>query len=217
MCPGPPLYVAGDNLAGNGEAHLRESAYTEASDPMRSLEFRVRRLDARTDPVPLPPLCCLVECIHLIPQAKLRRHLQAEVPGGVTGRTSFRPVVGCPHGTAVEHIACAADIAVEDGMEGTALRVVAAEDTVIYGGVAHGTADHTALIVEDEEGPACHIITEPAAVDGGDELDPLLPDLQCGENGGIARCNRGDQQQARIRRGTFSSLTIAAIRSGMTT
>ncbi len=75
---------AGDNLARHGKAHLRHPAYTEASHPMRSLEFRIHRLDVGTDPVPFPPFRRLLECIHLIPQAKLRRHLQAEVPGGVT-------------------------------------------------------------------------------------------------------------------------------------
>ncbi|OPX99378.1 MAG: hypothetical protein A4E60_02803 [Syntrophorhabdus sp. PtaB.Bin047] len=77
-------------------------------------------------------------------------------------------------------------------MEGTALRVVAAEDTVVYGGVAPGTAGYTTRIVEDEEVPACHIITEPAAVDGGDKLDPLLPDLQCGRNGGVPAVGEED-------------------------
>jgi len=85
MGPGPPLYVAGDHLACHGEAHLREAAHTEFAYPVRSLQFGVRRLDARTDPVPLSPFGRLLDGIHIIAQAKLRGDLQTEVPGGVTG------------------------------------------------------------------------------------------------------------------------------------
>ena len=159
MGPGPSLYVAGDNLAGHGKAHLREAADTEFAYPVCSLQLGVRRLDAGTDPVPLSPLRRLLECIHLIPQAKLLGDLQAEVPGGVTGTASFLTVIGSPYGTAFKHLTGTADIAVEDGMKGTALRVVAAQYAVVYRAVSHGTAGYTTLTIEYKEVPACHTIT----------------------------------------------------------
>jgi hypothetical protein len=96
---GPSLYIAGDNLTCHGKAYLCYPAHPESSDSMRSFQFGVRCFNPCTDLVPVLPFSCLLEGIHLIPEANLRGDLQTKVPDGVTGVAAFLTMVGSSHRT----------------------------------------------------------------------------------------------------------------------
>ena len=123
---GPSLYVAGDYLTCHGKAYLCYPTHPESAYSVCSFQFGVRCLDPCTDLVPVLPFGCLLEGIHMIPQANLGGDLQTKIPDRITGLAAFIAMVGSPHRTAIEHRAGPADVAVEDRMEGTTGSVVAA-------------------------------------------------------------------------------------------
>ena len=93
---------------------------------MRSFQLGVSCLDPGTNPVPVPPFGCLLEGIHVIPEAYLGSDLQAKIPDRITGRTAFGAVIGSAHRTCIKLHTGPAYVSIEDRMEGTTSRVVAA-------------------------------------------------------------------------------------------
>jgi hypothetical protein len=134
---GPSLYVAGDYLTGHDKAYFYCPTHTKLADAMRSFQFGVRCFDACTDLVPIPPCSCLLQGIHVIPQADLGSDLQTEIPDGVTGLAAFSTMVGGPCRTAIEHRARPTQVTVEDRMERATRCVVGAQYAMVYRAMAH--------------------------------------------------------------------------------
>ena len=61
----------------------------------------------------------------MVPQANLSSDLQTKIPDRITGLTAFIAMVGSAHRTAIKHGTGSTGIAVKDGMERSAGRVVA--------------------------------------------------------------------------------------------
>ena len=118
---GPSLYVAGDYLACHGKAYFCHPAHTKSADAVRSFQFRVRCLDPCTDLVPVLPCGCLLEGIHMIPQANLGGDLQTKIPDRITGLAASSAMVGSPHRTVIEHRTGPTKVTIEDRMEGAAV------------------------------------------------------------------------------------------------
>ena len=67
----------------------------------------------------------------MVPQADLRGDLQTKIPDGVTGLAASTTMVGSPHGTVIEHRTGPAEVAIEDRVERTTGRVVAAQYAMV--------------------------------------------------------------------------------------
>jgi len=83
--------------------------------------------------------------VHLIPQTEFGGDLQTKVPNCVARLTALIAMVGGAHRTLIEHCARSTESSVEDRMEGTARRVVAAQRAMVYRGTAHGTLSRKTL------------------------------------------------------------------------
>lgn len=175
---GPPLYVAGDQLACHGEAYFCQPVHPKSADSVRSFQFGVCCFDPCADLIPVLPFSCLLDGVHPIPQAKLGGDLQTKIPDRVTGIAAFQTMVGSPHRTSIEHRARSTEVSVKDRMERTAGAVVTAQYAMVFGTMAHGTCSYQTFRVEGEKVSAHDIVGEPAPVYRSNEFDALLYDLR---------------------------------------
>jgi len=126
---------------------------------MGSLQFGVGSLNACPDPVSVLPFGLLLDCVHMIPEAKPGSDLQTEVPNRITGVTTFIPMVGSAHRAPIKQGTRSTECSVKDRKERAIRCFLGAQHAVVDGVVPHGTRGNKAFGVECKKVPAHDVVT----------------------------------------------------------